>query len=150
MLRVLTYEEVIALTDLSTFTTKLAFASRKPAWSADVTTSFYGKNIINWLHHLAVRHKALQGHRLCHCRDHPHGPGARAFYGVAGETHDQLLSRVRKLLPTSVWKQGIKINCKLSPIDAKLIQWNSCALVRLFNYLVSGSIPAHLKRNALL
>ena len=147
MLRVLTREEIVSLGELKEFDEKLRFCSRKKGWSDDVASAFYGKNCVNVLHHLGRRHPELKVHRVADMDKHPHGPGARALYGVVGLSWRQLRKRLRSMLPTHFYYLNRRWSLAFSDVDCEFVQFNACAASRLMNYLTSGTVQPHMKRN---
>ena len=93
---------------------------------------------------------ALAGHDVKDASDHPDGPGAQAFYRVAGSEGFRavLLDRVREWWPSELVVDGeAKSFCSLEDVDAEFVQYNSCACIRALDYVLSGKVPAHLVRN---
>ena len=82
--------------------------------------------------------------------DHPDGPGAEAFYRVAGSQgfRTVLLGRVREWWPSELVVDGeAKSFCPLEDVEAEFVQFNSCACIRALDYVLSGRVPGHLVRN---
>ena len=94
--------------------------------------------------------EALAGHDVKDASDHPDGPGADAFYRVAGSQgfRTVLLGRVREWWPSELVVDGeAKSFCSMEDVDAEFVQYNSCACIRALDYILSGKVPAHLVRN---
>ena len=82
--------------------------------------------------------------------DHPDGPGAEAFYRVAGSPgfRDVLLRRVREWWPSDLVVNGEAMSfCPLEDVDGEFLQFNSCAAIRALDYVLSGKVAPHLVRN---
>ena len=82
--------------------------------------------------------------------DHPDGPGAEAFYRVAGSPgfRDVLLCRVREWWPSELVVNGEAMSfCPLEDVDGEFLQFNSCAAIRALDYVLSGKVAPHLLRN---
>ena len=82
--------------------------------------------------------------------DHPDGPGAEAFYCVAGSPGFRagLVDRVREWWPSDLVVDGeAKSFCPRDDIDAEFAQFNSCASIRAVDHVLSGVVPGHLVRN---
>ena len=149
---ILSSEECRAFLDLHDYKDKLQYASRKHGWSSNADLAFIGQSIINCLHHLGKQHKQLRGHCLQLQNDHPHGPGAVSFYNVFGVGWKDILKDVQKIMPVKFCCGTRVLGTRLPRhfLNAEFVQWNACACSRLRNSLVSGSIPGHLVRNAML
>ena len=135
-------------------------------YSLELEHAFVSKNLVNYLRalspclclagarlRLVLRSRdveALAGHDVKDASDHPDGPGARAFYRVAGSDGFRavLLGCVREWWPRELVVDGeAKSFCPLEDVDAEFVQYNSCACIRVLDYVLSGKIPAHLVRN---
>ena len=93
---------------------------------------------------------ALAGHDVKDASDHPDGPGAEAFYRVAGSPgfRDVLLRRVREWWPSELVVDGEAMSfCPLEDVDGEFLQFNSCAAIRALDYVLSGNVAPHLRRN---
>ena len=93
---------------------------------------------------------ALAGHDVKDASDHPDGPGAEAFYRVAGSDgfRAMLLARVRECWPSELVVDGEAMSfCPLEDVDGEFVQFNSCACIRALDHVLSGRVPGRLVRN---
>ena len=91
--------------------------------------------------------KCLRLDDMCHL---PDGPGAQNFYKTGGITRSVLLKETLRLLPEKILFNGKDLHLSFSEIDEQVIQFNSCAAWRMLNFIFTGVVPPHLRRNSLL
>lgn len=118
--------------------------------------------MLNVLAALGESFQELAAHCLPDKQDHPDGPGAELFYRLrtdflgAREARQRLMEDLR-----SLWPKNIYVDDQPVPqlhlgqdggreVQAETVQYASCAAERVVDYVLTGKIPAHLARNALL
>ena len=157
---VLSQEEAKCLPQLESYTEKQRFLSRKPGYSKNLDESFRGKNLCNSLAMLGRHVGPFRSHRISSLKDHPDGPEAAKFYCLSNDGDEDedvrgsLVAAVRGLHPRCVYVDGVRLDGLAikarSDVTDEFVQFNSCAAYRIVKYLVTGIIPRHLKRNAVL
>ena len=138
---------------------KLRAVSKAKGQSDDTDSSFMGKNLLNVLAALGKTKSKFAKHLIFNKAKHPDGPGAKAFYDLFVEMEGPsavrpfLIRNVRRRWPSDVTVNGrslssLHLGLFPSEVDDETAQFWSCAVERVLNYVLTGVIPAHLRRTA--
>ena len=147
---VFTREDIEWYLHFKTVEGKLQWLGRKPSYAADPEHSFVACNLLSLLHAVGGKFPHLRCLRLPDLSKLPDGPGAVNFYSVADTSRADLLRKVTRWLPSTFRLGRRSLPMHLQSMDEQVVQFNVCAAWRMMNFIFSGSLLAHLKRNAVL